>query len=248
MAKKKAKKKVATKAKKKTVRKKAKAGKKKAGKPRTVAKKKKRKQSNQGKKPTSPPTLSLREKMDAITERIVSEEDPTKKGHIDPTGTMQWGDGTRQEGMFRFTQAQKVFRIFKPLLEEYHLDFKPYVGPLAHSRLVLNSRGTTSLTAPFQIYDKQTGESMLTEGTASGANGYGGEWGGNTAQTRCKKYALLFAFELTWEDPLEINRAEIQERAKQQMQQQIEPIRELVQKMCKKVDEQIDFWKNQPTT
>ncbi len=130
---------------------------------------------------------SLKQKIDAIAERVP---------HIKPTGEVK--DPDTGEVLFRYTEAQKVFKIYRKECEAEGIRWRTYVDHFIQPKVIAVG-SMPMLIGYFCIEDIETGE-VIVIGWGSGM-GRNRDWSGNTAGTRALKQFLLVTFRATWEDP-----------------------------------------------
>lgn len=145
---------------------------------------------------------TIRDKIARIRDRVP---------YIEPTGECK--DETTKEILFRFTEAQEVFRIYRQECETEGLIWRPYCAVGIQPVVVAFQRGIYTLI-PFCIEDIKTGEIIVGWGSGGGNNA---DWSGNTAHTRALKQFLLTTFGATWQDPEHITDAAQKELIKQQV-------------------------------
>lgn len=176
--------------------------KKKSGKKSKNAARKKTVKKKTARKSCARKSLTLQQKIARIRNRLP---------HIEPTGECK--DKETGEVFFRFTEAQKVFEIYRGECEAEGLIFRPYFAVGIQPAIIPVLRGV-ALVAPFCIEDIKTGEILVGWGTGMGNNG---DWSGNTAGTRALKQFLLTTFQATWRDPEQTEREIIRAEANQIM-------------------------------
>lgn len=158
-----------------------------------------------------------------------------KVPYIEPTGTCT--DENTNEVLFKFTEAQHVFRVYKEQCDIEGLHYRPYADEHIQPKVIAVG-SMPMLIATFCIEDIKTGARLIGWGSGMGKNG---DWSGNTAGTRALKQFLLTTFEATWEDPE--NPSLTREQQKQELRAEV--LRELEQDGTLARIEQIQFWKNQ---
>jgi hypothetical protein len=137
-------------------------------------------------KPKIDPQILLLQKIDRIKDRIPD---------IEPTGECR--DKETDELLFRYTEAQHVFKVYRAECDVEGLHYRPYADEHIQPRAVAVGN-MPMLIATFCIEDIKTGARIIGCGTGMGRNL---DWSGNTANTRALKQFLLTTFEATWEDP-----------------------------------------------
>lgn len=173
--------------------------KKKATKKKTVAKRKPK--TKPPKKPPRKrkltPQLLLLEKIKRIRVRVPQ---------IEPTG--ECIDPDTKEVLFRFTEAQEVFRIYLDECAREKLIFRPYVDEHIQPKAIAIGN-MPLLLGTFCIEDLETGARLVGFGSGMGRNL---DWSANTAGTRALKQFLLTTFGATWKDPEDTRNAREQLR------------------------------------
>lgn len=135
---------------------------------------------------------------------------------VEPTGECR--DPDTNELLFKFTEAQKVFTLYRQLCQAEGLIYRPYFAVGIQPTIVPIGRGV-ALVAPFCIEDTATGEILVGWGTGMGMNA---DWSGNTAGTRALKQFLLTTFQSTWQDPEDLSRSEQKELLKAEVVKELE--------------------------
>lgn len=171
------------------------------------AKKKKVKRKSPKKKCTIHKRFSLLEKIQRITERVPQ---------IEPTGEVI--DEQTSEVLFRFTEAQNVFRTYRDECAAEGIRWRPYCAVGIQPVVTPFARGIAALI-PFCIEDIETKEIIIGWGFGVGANA---DWSGNTAHTRALKQFLLTTFQATWEDPEQLSHREQRKLLKEQVRAELE--------------------------
>ena len=170
-------------------------------------------------KPRIDPQKLLLEKIDRIKERVP---------YIEPTGECKNPDTT--EILFRFTEAQHVFNVYRTECDIEGLHYRPYADASIQPKAI--AIGSMPLIiGTFCIEDIKTGARIIGWGSGMGANR---DWSGNTANTRALKQFLLTTFEANWEDP------ENPSQSKEQLKAQV--IQELEADGTLATIEQMKFW------
>lgn len=152
--------------------------------------------------------------------------------YIEPTGECK--DENTGEVLFRYTEAQHVFNIYRAECELERLHFRPYADANIQPKVIAVGN-MPMLIATFCIEDLETGARIIGWGSGMGRNR---DWSGNTAGTRALKQFLLTTFEATWEDPE--NPTITREQEKEQLKTEV--MRELEADGTLANIEQIRFW------
>ena len=175
------------------------------------------------KKATPDPYKKLLAKIDRIKERVP---------YIEPTGECK--DETTGEVLFRYTEAQHVFNIYRAECDLERLHYRPYVDANIQPKAIAIGN-MPMLIAIFCIEDLETGARIIGWGSGMGRNL---DWSGNTAGTRALKQFLLTTFEANWEDPENptITRQQEKELLKTEVMRELEADGTLAN------IEQIRFW------
>lgn len=174
-----------------------------------VKKKAKRKVTSKPRKPTTKRTIpkqskiTLREKIARIRDRVP---------HIEPGG--ECIDPETKEVLFRYTEAQNVFEIYRAECQAEGLIYRPYFAVGIQPVIAVIGRGLF-LAAPFCIEDIKTGEILVGWGSGMGSNG---DWSGNTAATRALKQFLLTTFQATWKDPEHETKSQLRAEVRQELE------------------------------
>lgn len=168
------------------------------------------------------PQKLLLAKIDRIKDRVP---------RIEPTG--ECIDKITGEVLFRFTEAQHVFKVYREQCEMENLAWRPYADSAIQPKAIAVGN-MPMLIGFFCIEDLETGARLVGWGSGMGANR---DWSANTAGTRALKQFLLTTFEATWEDPE--NPILDKERLKAQVIRELEASGTLAQ------IEQIKFWAEQ---
>jgi len=150
--------------------------------------------------------------------------------YIEPTGECK--DPETDEVLFRFTEAQHVFDVYREQCNMERLHWRPYADASIQPKAIAVGI-LPMLIATFCIEDLDTGARLVGWGSGMGANR---DWSGNTAGTRALKQFLLTTFEATWQDPEQLNRNEQKEALREEV------IRELEVDGTLSRIEQIKFW------
>jgi len=167
------------------------------------------------------PRISLLKKIQRIAERVP---------YIEPTGGVI--DEQTGEVLFRYTEAQKVFQIYRDECAVEGIRWRPYCVVGIQPVVTPFARGIAALI-PFCIEDIETKEIIIGWGFGVGANA---DWSGNTAHTRALKQFLLTTFNSTWKDPEQLTHQEQKELLKQQV------TKELLEDGTLATIGQIKFW------
>lgn len=170
------------------------------------------------------PYKKLLAKINRIKERVP---------YIEPTG--ECTDENTGEVLFRYTEAQHVFEVYRAECAAEGLIYRPYFDVGIMPIIVPIGRGV-ALVAPFCIEDLETGARLIGFGTGMGANW---DWAANTAGTRALKQFLLTTFQCTWKDPEQLNQAEQKESLKAEVMRELEADGTLAN------IEQVRFWAQQ---
>jgi hypothetical protein len=165
------------------------------------------------------PYKLLMAKIDRIRQRV-----PT----VEPTGACK--DPDTGEILFRFTEAQNVYELYRAECEVEGLCYRPYIDEHIQPKVIAVGN-MPMLIGTFCIEDLTTGAKVIGWGCGMGRNL---DWSGNTAGTRALKQFLLTIFEATWQDP--DNPILTKERIREQVLQELEDNGTLAQ------IEQIKFW------
>ena len=137
------------------------------------------------------PHQLLMEKIDRIRERVP---------YIEPSG--EETDPDTNETLFHYTEAQKIFKLYREECEAEGLHFRSYADE--HIKpMVVPIGNMPCLIGYFCIEDIKTGARIIGWGCGMGRNL---DWSANTAGTRALKQFLLMTFEPTWEDPEDANK------------------------------------------
>jgi len=195
-------------------------------------KKLKKKTKKSQKKSQKKHKKTLLEKIDAIRARVP---------YIEPTG--EYKDPHTRELLFKFTEAQKVFEIYRNECNAEELIYRPYYGPLAPVTAVAGRSIFVAL--PFCIQDIKTGDLLAGWGFGGGMNG---DWSANTAHTRALKQFLLTVFQTTWRDPEISRREQITSDAILQAQQAMNELGEYFDSSLGVIKNERDRSKNTKTT
>jgi len=115
------------------------------------------------------------------------------------------------EELFNYTNAQKVFDVYRKQCEKHHLTIVP---DASWPPVITSDRGLVTVAMPYLVTDLETGATFRTMGIGSGANQ---DWAANTANTRCRKQMLLTLFDALWSDPEEMRR----DRAEQNLSESL---------------------------
>lgn len=177
-----------------------------------MAKKKKAKKAK--KKKVKARTAKPKKVRETILDKIARIRD--RVPHIEPTGEIL--DETTGEVLFRFTEAQHVFKIYRFECQLESLIWRPYCAVGIQPVVVPFARGVDK-TLPFCIEDIKTHERIVGWGSGGGSNA---DWSGNTAHTRALKQFLLTTFQTTWDDPEHLTYAEQKKLMKQELLKEME--------------------------
>jgi hypothetical protein len=104
------------------------------------------------------------------------------------------------EALFHYTNAQKVFDVYRKQCEKHNLMLVP---DGSWPPVIVSDRGLVTVAMPYLVTDLDTGATFRTVGIGSGWND---DWAANTANTRCRKQAELTLFDALWRDPEEMRR------------------------------------------
>lgn len=198
-------------AKQKKVKKKAKKAKRKSGKKSTS--------KARSRTPKVDPQQLLRDKINRIKDRVP---------YIEPTGEEL--DPETGELLFRYTEAQHVFEVYREQCDIERLTWRPYADEHIQPKIVAVGN-MPALIGFYCIEDRDTGAKVIGWGSGMGRNR---DWSANTAGTRTLKQFLLTTFEATWDDP------DKPKMDREQMREQV--IRELEADGTLSRIEQIKFW------
>lgn len=180
---------------------------------------KKKAKSKPRPKPKIDPQKLLLQKIHRIRKRVPE---------IVPTG--ECVDPDTKETLFRYTEAQHVFEVYRAECDRERLHYRPYADASIQPKVIAVGN-MPMLIATFCIEDLDTGARLIGWGSGMGANR---DWSGNTAGTRALKQFLLTTFEATWRDP------EDPRATREQMKEEV--IRELEADGTLSRIEQLKFW------
>jgi len=170
------------------------------------------------------PLIDILAKIDRIKKRVP---------YIEPTG--ECCDENTGEVLFRFTEAQHVFEVYREQCDLEKLHFRAYIDGSIQPKVVAIG-SMPCLIGTFCIEDLETGYRLVGFGTGMGANR---DWSGNTASTRALKQFLLTTFEPTWKDPEKLSGKAEKEQLRREVIQELEADGTLA-----RID-QLKFWGKQ---
>lgn len=193
---------------------------------------------NQTKKKSKPkpPKTRKRAKPDPY-KKLLAKIDRIKNRvpYVEPTGECR--DENTNEILFRYTEAQHVFDVYRAECDQEKLHYRPYADANIQPKVVAIGN-MPMLIATFCIEDLETGARIIGWGSGMGRNA---DWSGNTAGTRALKQFLLTTFEATWQDPE--NPVITRQQEKEQLRAEV--MRELEADGTLANIEQVRYWASQ---